>query len=230
MITLPVRRILLAASLVVGTVLGLHLLVNVLPVDFVGADTLGLVVHVDRERSVPTYLAAALLGLNALVLAAIAGLEPRVGEGAARRDRAFWLGLALLFALASMDEVATFHEMTQAPIRKALDLSGFLRFAWVIPVSAVLLLLAALYFRFWLRLPRPTRIGFALGAGLFALGALGLELPGGFFKEELGIGSNAYRIVSLLEEGLEFAGTIVLLGAFLGHLRLRHGGVDLRLR
>lgn len=229
MLHLDVTRIIRAIGAIILVVVGLHLLLNVAPIDFIGADTLRPVFHVDNERSVPTYLATALLGLTALVLAAIAGLER--GEGAADdRDRLYWAGLAVLFALASLDEVATLHEMTIAPIRRALGLSGFLRFAWVLPATALLAVLAVVYFRFWTRLPRATRIGFAVGAGLFVLGAIGFELPGGYFKEQVGIEGMAYRAVSTIEETLEFVGSLTMFAAFLGHLRRRYARVELVLR
>lgn len=203
-----IMRTLIAIS---AAILALHLLFQLTPVDFFGSEIIKDKLHIDEERSVPTYLAAFLLtscGVLAWWLSRIQRL-PRPG----------WALLAIVFAAAGIEEVAAFHEELSAPVRSALGVGGWLRFAWVFVGGAVALVIAAAFLRTFLALPARVRRGLALGAGLFLGGALGMELPGGQLKELVGTESTGYVLVSTLEEGLELAGVLVWLRTLLVHLR-----------
>lgn len=217
------HRLLTVCALLVLAIVTLHLGLHLVPFDSWSLDRLRGLVDVDAERSLPTYLASVLLtgcALTALWLSRLEREPPPPG----------WAGVAVLFALAAVDEIATVHEALSRPVRSALDLDGWLRFAWVIPAGALLIVLALLFTRFLLSLPPELRRGLLLGAAVFIFGAMGLELPGGYLKENAGLDSTAYLLVSTTEETLEFAGTLLLLRALLRHLRDRPGEVVLRLR
>ena len=98
----------------------------------------------DREGNVPAWFSSLLLFSIALLLGII-------GAGKAKsrdRWRWHWIGLAVIFVLLSMDEAASLHERLTVPLRSALDLSGALYFAWVVPAGALLIVFAAVYIRF----------------------------------------------------------------------------------
>lgn len=200
-IALSRSRILRVLALVVTSLLALHLALQLLPIDFFGGEILKGKVHIDAENSVPTYLAAALLTACGLISWWLARMERLPWPG--------WGFLAVVFVGAGIDEVAAIHEELTVPIRSALGASGWLRFTWVVAGAGVASTIAVLFLRTFLALPRSVRGGLALGAGLFLLGALGMELPGGQLKDTLGVESSPYVLVSTLEEALEFAGVLV---------------------
>lgn len=227
-IELSTERLFRYAVLAVLVTVAAHIVLNVLQPDFLGAGILRRVFRLDREQSIPTYLASTLLATTALTLAVIS--RRSATRSSDRWSAPYWLGLALLFGLASVDEVATLHEQLTDPVRSALGLSGMLRFSWVLPVGAALVVLGLVFLRFWWRLPAPTRTGFAAGAAVFVLGAIGVELPGAYVYDTIGQHTTAYRLLTTLEEILEFTGTLIMLGTFLAHLRRRYAGAHLRVR
>ena len=81
---------------------------------------------------------------------------------------------------ASLDEALSFHEGLSIPVRDALDVSGVLYFAWVIPYGIAVLILGAACLRFVLRLDRATRNLFIVAGALYVGGAVGFELIGGW--------------------------------------------------
>ncbi len=208
---LPTRRILRYLMLIVAAIFAIHLSFQLLGLEFYASDFLEGKVDVDRERSVPTYLASALLTVCGLL-----------SWWLARVDRLPWPGwglLAFVFLAAGIDEVAGLHEELSEPIRSALDLSGWLSYAWVIVGAGLALAVSLAFLRTFLALPSNVRMGLALGAGLFLLGAIGMELPGSHLTETVGTDDARYVIVSTLEEALEFAGVFVWIHTLLGRLR-----------
>lgn len=194
-----------------------------------GADPKALWVRwfdLDYERNAPTLY-------NTLLLLTGAGLFYSLGRGergAGRPSRA-WLGLAVLFTLLAMDETAQFHEQLAAPLRQALGADGLLRPAWVLPYVGLILLLVALYWRWFWALPRRMRRGLLLAAALYLMGAVGFEMLGGL-KTSLRPDDPQLGLTALLcacEEGLEMAGATTLIGVLLNEIQRRHGTLRLTL-
>ncbi len=213
MVTLNVLQVLRSLSILVLVMLAAHVFLSLLPYESWSLARLRAFVHVDSERSFPTYLASLLLSLCGFVALWIGRLERSPFPG--------WSGLGLLFLLAGIDEIAALHESLSPAVRSALEVgeSGWLRFAWIIPAALVLLLLFVLFLRFALSLSAATRGRFALAAAIFLAGGLLLELPGGYLNVTYGLGSLPYILVSTLEEGLEFAGVLLFLWALIAYLR-----------
>lgn len=176
------------------------------------------------ELSVPTWFSAALLGMCGLVAWLIAGATRR-----STTDGRMWLLLSVVLTAMSLDEVAGLHERTIQPLRAALDTSGLLHFAWVIPGAIAAAAFAVAMFPFWRRQPRRTRLGMLVAGCLFVGGAVGLEMVSGLFMTRFGPGP-ATAITSLFEEFLEMAGSTVLLGVLLTHLRCVTPSLRLELR
>jgi hypothetical protein len=163
------------------------------------------------ESSVPTWFSVVLLGFGALAAFAIAAVT-RPG-----RERRGWLILAVALTAMSIDEGAAIHERLIEPVRDAVDASGLIYHAWVIPGIIVVVLFVIAMYGFWRRLPRRTRLGLLAALGLYLAGAIGMEMLGGLFLTSDGPGAST-GLTSLGEELLEMAGTAVLLGALLTHL------------
>ncbi len=164
----------------------------------------------DAEATVPAYFSALLLLGAALLLWSIASDQTR------RRDWWSWGGLAVLFLLLSVDEAVDFHNSISAPLKGRIgNTRGALRSAWVIPAVAFLLVFAATYLRFFLRLPRRFQVLFALAEVLYVGGAVGGEMVGGWHIESHGAQNAAYILISSAEEAMEMAGVVVFIYALL---------------
>lgn len=159
-------------------------------------------VNLDREGNLPTWFQSAMLAACALLAAAIAA------TGA--ESRRHWWGLAVLMAIASIDEASEGHELLIDPIREALHPSGLLYWGWVIPGAAVVVVLALVYRGFVRAQPRPIRRGLTAAAALYVGGALIGEMISGTVS-----GGVAYALATTGEEALEIAGQLALLWTLL---------------
>lgn len=176
------------------------------------------VFNLDQEANLPTWYQTCALLFCSVLLAIIARHEKSKGS----RFACHWSALAFIFMFLSIDEAAAIHEMTMVPLRSALNVRGVLYFAWVIPGALLVLVVALAYARFLLHLPRGTRNHFLIAGVLYVGGALGLELPGGWYAEAYGKRSVPYAMLSTLEEILEMVGILVFTYALLSFLR-SHG-------
>jgi hypothetical protein len=178
---------------------------------------------VNSEHNVPSWFSSVLLMGCALVAALLAALGRRAG----RRDAGSWAGLAALLSLLSLDEAVSLHERLGGPAAAVLGDStrGALHFAWVVPGLALALVVGLVFVRFVVRLPASTRRLVVAAAGLYVTGAVALEAAGGMVLEAQGHRAG-YLLVTAAEEGLEMAGSVLLLYAAMRllHLRPEPGG------
>ena len=157
-----------------------------------------------REGNVPTWFSSALLLLSGTALA-IAGA--RLREVSARGAR-WWLVLAAVFVLASLDETANLHELLSQQARRHFH-PGFGQL-WVLVLGPAALAFMAAYAGFLRRQAPPVRRAFALGAALFVGGALGVEVLE-IVAERAGAGPLTVAVVTVGQEILELLGAVVLL-------------------
>ncbi|MDI1429634.1 hypothetical protein [Polyangium sorediatum] len=170
------------------------------------------------EGNVPTFYTAALLGLTSLLLALAAAATRRAGE----RFVAHWWGLSAGFAYIAVDEVFEFHEMAGTFV----ELSGVLYFSWVIPAAVVVLLVGLVYVPFLRHLPLRTRIRFLVAGAIYVGGAVGMELPLGYWTEKKGMHNLGYGLLDAVEESLEMLGINLFVLWLVDHLAEK--GVTLR--
>ena len=105
--------------------------------------------ELNREANIPTWFSSFLLTLNAVILVIIA-IRTKAKQGP---YSAQWFVLAAIFLYLSIDESALLHEMTEKPVRRALHLSGYLYFAWIVPAVCFLIVLGLYIRRFLFDLP-----------------------------------------------------------------------------
>ncbi len=182
---------------------------------------------VDSERNLPTAFSTFLLFFAAVLLVIVALFEKTRTQ---RGDVFYWSVLAVGFLFMAGDEAFSVHERLIEPGRILMgnrDL-GVFYYAWVIPYSALVLIIALPFSRFMWRLPVRTRAVFAMAAILFVGGALGVEMIGGRFAEANGRHNLTYQMITTVEEGLEMAGVVVFIWALLVHLA--DGGQELHWR
>jgi hypothetical protein len=168
----------------------------------------------DREENVPTLYSSATLLLCAGLLAVIATAQRRQKKS----DYLYWAGLALVFLFLSIDETAGIHERLIKPLRSALHTSGLLYYAWVIPYAALMIALAAVYFRFLFSLAVKIRYLIVFAGILYVTGAVGGELIGGYWVELHGVENVTYALITTCEESLEMAGVLVFIYALMSYI------------
>jgi hypothetical protein len=167
----------------------------------------------DGERPTPTTFSALLLLGNAMLLLGIA-----IGE--ARRDGhhpRLWFLLSLVFVYLAIDEAVRIHETALDFLIPVLGIE-FLHF-WVIPASAIMLVLLGVYWRFLCDLPPGTRRLVLLSAAIYLGGALGMETVGGLYAERFGKDNFEYQLMVDVEELAEMLGMVVFAGALLAYWR-----------
>lgn len=173
------------------------------------------------DTSIPAYYSALAILFCAVLAFAIAR-QQTVSAAATP-----WLGLAVIFAFLSVDEMLAFHEQLIDPVGDALDTSGPLLYAWAIPYGLAGLVFLAVYVPFLRRLPRATARGFVLAGTIFVAGAIGMEMVGGAYFEGHGSQNVTYVTMQTVEEILEMAGIIVFIHALALHAVTTVGGIDM---
>ncbi len=159
------------------------------------------------EHNVPTWLSSSLLLACALAAGAVARRE--------RRWRRHWWGVAAVFGYASLDEAAELHEH----LGGHLDTSGVLYFDWVIPAVAILGVLAAVFLPFVRALAPATRWRLILAGAIYIGGAVGMELPLGWWVERAGNDNLGYALIDWFEETMEMIGASLAVVALVAHRR-----------
>ena len=134
-----------------------------------------------------------------------------------RKESRKWMGLSIVFSYLATDEAVSLHERLSILLRDGGNPLGLDRFAWLLPYSVILLILALAYISFFWKLPAGIRLRIALGGALFIGGGMGCEFLGWAWLNFNG-GSVGYQLEIMAEEILEMIGSIVLISALLGYL------------
>ena len=197
------RWILAAIAVVSGAGLAVELLHDRIP------EQILLHLSLSYEGNVPTWLSSSLL-LGCAIAAGLVASE-------ATAWRRHWWGMAIAFGWVSLDEAAEIHEH----LGGLVGTHGILYFDWVIPAAAVLVALTALYLPFMRALPRVTRNRLLLAAVIYIGGAVGMELPLGWWTERHGNEGLGYALIDWVEETLEMIGAAIALVSLLAYRRER---------
>ena len=180
---------------------------------------------VSSEGKIPTWYSACTLVFCSLLLAIIAADNYQK-----RRSYSLhWSGLALLFALLSLDEATSLHEMTTLPLQSFLNTSGPLLFAWVIPALVFVIAFGLLYLRFLIFLAPQTRRLFLLSGFVYVFGALGMEMIGSAYVSSHGR-DLTYGILATMEEILEMSGIALFIFSLIDYLEEQTATVSFRLQ
>ncbi len=166
-------------------------------------ETLVELLSLSYEANLPTWYASSLLLTCALLLTAIA-VDVAASGGRRRRH---WIGLAIGFFYMSLDEAIELHEHLGGQFGG----DGALYFDWVIPATVVVAAVGALYLPFLRDLPPRRRLQFVVAGAIYVGGAVGAELPLGWWTERAGADNAVYAIIDWVEESLELCGTTLFL-------------------
>jgi hypothetical protein len=176
-----------------------------------------------RESSVPTWYSSMVLLAAAMTLAMI-GLDKWRTR---YRFAGHWVGLAVIFFLLSIDEIATFHELLSDRMQ-SLHWAGPFYYAWVIPAGAFVLFFVVAYLRFLFHLAPAYRLLFVVSGAIYVFGAVGLEMVEAEIQQAWGI-HNLYHVVVTAEEGCEMLGASLFVYVLLTYLQTRAAQVCLEL-
>jgi hypothetical protein len=215
-ISLKPKKVTLFLSLIVGFLTLANIIVQVLWLHFGHDHIYGLfpLFNVRGEGNLPsTYSSLSLLFCSAL-LAIITSAKKKDGDP----YTPYWFGLAVIFLFLSIDEAAAVHELLIRPIRSALNTSGLLFFAWVIPYGILLFLFVILYLRFLAGLPARMRWLFITAGLVFVSGAIGFEIFGAPLAEAGLRGSLSYAVLISIEELLEMVGIVIFIYALTSYI------------
>ncbi len=169
----------------------------------------------DQEHNIPTIYSSVSILLCTGLLSVIGIARKRKGE----RDYIYWIVLAVVFLFFSIDEIACIHEKLSVPIRNALNTSGFLYFAWVIPYGTASFILLLLYMRFLIGLPPRTRRPVVISGAIYITGSLIFDMIGGYYfdpnREKNVI---TYEFLTMTEELLEMIGILIFIYALMSYI------------
>ena len=206
----------IAVLLALQSIYGEYVLANILGLQSNTAPARLLdIFSVNREESLPTWFSSINLFLAAVLLGWIT-LSKRLRQ---EKGSGYWLGLSLIFLYLSMDEGSAIHETTSGPLQDAFGSSGFFEFGWLILGIPLVLIFGLVYFRFWLRLPWPTKPLFAIAAALYVGGAILIEGISANQYSMDGGSSFLYLAIATVEELCEMLGVIVFIYALLDYLQ-----------
>lgn len=185
--------------------------------------------YFDREGNLPSYFSAIILLFASTILVFIAILKRRDKDSFSSQ----WAFLAILFLALSVDEAVSFHEILIEPLRKAYQLSGVLRFPWVIVGGAFVGIFCIAYLRFLLSLSRLMQRLFLLSGAIYIGGVLGCEMLSGYLfigYDNFSENSLPYMLAMTLEETLEMSGILLFIHTLLRYVKAYSPQLTLKLR
>ena len=168
----------------------------------------------DMERNVPTLFSSLIFAISSFLFYLLIKLPKEQKNG----SRRYWLGLSFVFIFLSFDETAVIHEQIGDYTEQFVDANGFLHYPWVISYSILVLILAAVYLRFFLKMERKIFWSFVAAAVIFLTGALGFDILGANESSLHGTATVTYSVFYTIEESLEMFGVIYLIHILLGLL------------
>lgn len=169
----------------------------------------------DFEGNVPTYVNALLLFIPSLLLAGIGAWKNAIRD----KFRFHWNGLALIFFLLSIDEMASLHEKLIKPMRAIFGSEGIFYFAWIIPGLIAVMLFGLAYLMYFLHLENKFKLLFFFSIAVYLGGVIGGEMVSGYFAANLGLKNYTYAVVASLEESVEMIGCSLIIYSLLEYIK-----------
>ena len=180
--------------------------------------------NMDRELNLPTLFSSALLLMAALLMQRLGQSNDRI----AARD---WRLLSKIFIFLALDEALQIHEILIIPGLRH-QVHPALASTWVIPYTALALVMLWRFRGFLGSIPRATAARLLRSGAVYIGGAIGMEMVGSFAVRSslIRLHSPWYGAITGLEEALELLGIILLIDALLRALLDQHNSIDLTLR
>lgn len=185
---------------------------------------------VNAEASIPTWYAAVTL-MSCSVLLAVIAISAR------RRGRPFpaqWALLSIGFALLSLEEIIGVHSQATKVLRSIISQSDGSSITYALILSALglvgIVILVAVFGRFFLHLPRRWRVLFGIGLVTYLIGVIASDAVGDYLRAAVGDTGLPYIVILTLEEALEMIGVLIFIYALLDYVRTYVGVVQIEVR
>lgn len=182
--------------------------------------------NLNEEKNLPSSFSAWLLSLASILL-----ILSYSRESIDKPSRRCWGLLAFGFGFMALDEICSFHERLNSPVRHLLSSTqdyGIFYYAWVLPALLVIGALSLCFVGFLKDLERRVSRAFITSALLYLGGAIGMEMVGGWYAEKYGPDNLGYVACFTLEESLEMAGVIYFINSLLFYLRTQVGSIQVK--
>jgi len=180
--------------------------------------------NINSERSIPALYSGFMLLVCSSLLAIIACTKKVASNQYVRH----WGALSIIFLYLSLDELVSIHERMFGPLHSVLNANGFFYFTWVLP-SAIFVLICLLGFQqFLTNLPTKTKHLFLIAGTVFVIGAIGIELVGGYYAKLYGQLNMTYAVITTFEECLELLGIVIFIYALLSYISFYMKGMSIR--
>lgn len=173
--------------------------------------------NVSLEISIPTWYSQVLLFVSGVLMLFIALIRKLTQD----KYRG-WLFLGVIFLYMSIDEGAELHELARLPMDSLQLNSGAFASSWVIPWLAVCSIVIILFYRFWLKLPKKTRLLFFIAGMFFVGGAIGMEMIGSLlYNQHSGDMRSTFmfQVYFAVEELFEMIGATIFLYSLIDYIR-----------
>lgn len=146
--------------------------------------------NMDHERTLPTFYSAVALLYAAGLLGLIAHLKSEIRD----QYRIQWRILSVVFIFLALDEALVLHERLITH-----------KISWTLPYAILLMVFGAYLLGFLISLPPATRWRFILAGAIFVIGAMGMEIPGGYVYARYKA-NFLYVVLVTIEEFMEMTG------------------------
>lgn len=185
--------------------------------------------NTDGEKTFPALFSCLLLFAAAGLLLIITVDKRRQCDRYANA----WGLLTLIFSAMAVDEWMSFHERMNDVFKSlpvAVPTDGIFHFAWIIGGIAFVTAVGLTYRNFLLHLPRRYSRLFLTAAGLYILGAIGLEMVSGYYADNYQQWNGLIWLgLTTVEEGLEMFGVITFIYALLHYIHTFIGDLSVRI-
>ncbi len=202
--------------------LAVELAAEMWPLEFADSpyDILHMLLSLSYESNLPTWYSSHII----IVCAALLALVSFAKTGHGVEFCGHWRGLAVVFAYLSLDEAIELHE----GLNQLFDTGGFFFFGWVIPFGLLLIGLSIAYWKFLWELPEKTRRRFFVAGFVYVGGALGIELPLGYWTDLHGDQNLTYALIDWVEETMEMCGMSIFAWSLVSFLTGGGDGLQVR--
>jgi hypothetical protein len=173
--------------------------------------------NLNSEYNIPAFYSASALWASAGLLWYIYLHEKKYHSGLA----IYWKGLCYVFVFLGFDELMSLHEYFAkfAPYIWQHRPWGSEVNDWVLVYPFLLIPFAVFFFRFFWKLPKATRVRFAVAGIMFVGSAAGMEVVAAYLHDMEELPNGADRLSTVIEEGLEMTAIVLFIRALLLYIR-----------
>jgi hypothetical protein len=160
--------------------------------------------NLNLEANIPAWYSAFLM----IIVSILCYLAGKVSESKLRK---YYFVLAAGFILMSLDEISSVHEILNNPVRNALGLKGILYWSWIVP-GILLVITVLIYFKnFFNLIDKKFRRLYLLSGTIYLMGAIVLEMIGGWLYSH-NLGNTVFYVSEVvIEEGMEMSGLLLFI-------------------